>query len=458
MPGDNRSDNSDALEASIRQSLVAMLGGEILSLRRQPRWRPAWDVDMRIDGKDRAIHVRADKGRKYFNPMSLHQEAGVHRVLEAHGIPVPHVHGMMDDPVAIVMDRIPGQPNLATARDDDARESIRGQFIETLAALHRIPVSAFAHLGIPVPQTTEDIALNFYRQCETIYRERMASRPFALMEFLWRWVRDNIPRHRDRLAFITADSGQFLFEGDRLTGLLDFEISYLGDPLAEFAGLRIRDIGEPLGDINSLIDHYEALTGDSLDKASIEYHTAGFCTGACFLLWPLAFDPDIADDFVAYLSFSVSQSRWAVEAVAEAEGVDLVPLEPPAARPLTYSAAPRHLVANLDTLPLAGDASEYARGKLQSLALFLERSNRYGRALMNDNLADISALLGRPVNDPDKAEHALIEFINERGHQHTRALTGYFHRWLLRQDFLLTGSGPSSWGTGVSLQTIRDRG
>src|SRR5690606_18354603 len=159
MPGDNRSDNSDALEASIRQSLVAMLGGEILSLRRQPRWRPAWDVDMRIDGKDRAIHVRAAKGRKYFNPMSRHQAAGVHRVLEAHGIPVPHVHGMMDDPVAIVMDRIPGQPNLATARDDDARESIRGQFIETLAALHRIPVSAFAHLGIPVPQTTEDIAL-----------------------------------------------------------------------------------------------------------------------------------------------------------------------------------------------------------------------------------------------------------------------------------------------------------
>src|SRR5690606_8446297 len=206
----------DDLDQKIRDNLLRMVPGTITRFSRQARWRPAWDVDMIIDGEPRSIHVRAEKGKNYVSPMDLHQEAKVHDILESHGIPVPHVYGMMDDPVAIVMDLIPGQINLTTAANDAARTALRRQYVEILAALRNIPLSEFSAIGLPVPESPEAIALGLYTPCEKIYRTRMADRPFALMEFIWRWVARNVPKHRNHAAFITADSGQFLFEEDQL--------------------------------------------------------------------------------------------------------------------------------------------------------------------------------------------------------------------------------------------------
>jgi aminoglycoside phosphotransferase (APT) family kinase protein len=447
----------DDLDQKIRDNLQRMVPGTITRFSRQARWRPAWDVDMIIDGEPRRIHVRAEKGKNYVGPMDLHQEAKVHDILESHGIPVPHVYGMMDDPIAIVMDLIPGQINLTTAASDSARDAIRTQYVEALEALHRIPLAEFGAIGLPVPETSEAIALNLYQPCEQIYRQRMAGRPFALMEFIWRWVTRNVPKHRQRAAFITADSGQFLFQDDRLTGLIDFEVGYVGDPLAEFAGMRLRDSTEPLGDINTLMDHYEQLTGDILDKNTVEYHTAGFCAVNGFLLWPLAFDPDINDDYVAYLSFSVGTSRWAINAIAEILGLGLGDITPPDASPLMYSAAPRHLLNSLPRLGGSGEMADYEMGKADSLARYVERANLYGRAIHDANLDAASTLLGKPFAEAEHAEQALMDFVNAAGPEHDAALVDYFHHWLLRQDFLLRGCGTSSWGTGLMLQKIRER-
>ena len=36
-------------------------------------------------------------------------------------------------------------------------------------------------------------------------------------------------------------------------------------------------------------------------------------------------------------------------------------------------------------------------------------------------------------------------------------LAQYFHNWLRRQDFLLTGCGPSAYNVGLDLQPIAER-
>src|SRR5690606_36695431 len=150
------------------------------------------------------------------------QESGIQDLLERQGIPVPHMHCRLDDPLAIVMDVIAGQINLDTADSEPDRDSIRAQYIEVLADMHRIPLSEFAELGLPVPKNASEIALNLYAPCERIYRQRMNGRPFPLMDFIWRWVRRNAPQYRARMGFFSADAGQVLVEGDRLTGLIDF--------------------------------------------------------------------------------------------------------------------------------------------------------------------------------------------------------------------------------------------
>ncbi|KJS04160.1 MAG: hypothetical protein VR73_15350 [Gammaproteobacteria bacterium BRH_c0] len=437
--------------------MVEIVPGTINRFSRQARWRPAWDVDMIIDGAPRRVHVRAEKGKNYVGPLSLHQEAGVHEILERYGIPVPHVYGMMEDPTAIVMDLIPGQINLTTARNDAAREAIRAQYVQALAAMHDIPLNEFAALGLDIPDTPEAIAFNLYSPCEKIYRQRMAGRPFALMEFIWGWLQRNVPHHRNRAAFISADSGQFLFEGDQLTGLIDFEVGYLGDPLAEFAGMRLRDSTEPMGDLNTLMDHYEQITGDKIDKKTVEFHTAGFCGVNGFLLWPLAFDPDINDDYVAYLSFSVGTSRWAISAIAESMGITLTDPQPPQAAPFTFPAATDHLLKTLPNLGASGPFADYEMGKASSLAKFLQATNLYGRGIHADNLADASQLVGKQLTSPEQAEEALVEFVLNAGPEQDKDLVQYFHNWLKRQDFLLQHSGTSAWLVGLDLQHIRER-
>jgi aminoglycoside phosphotransferase (APT) family kinase protein len=432
-------------------------GAEIEHFSRQLRWRAGWEAHVRTPLGLRRLYVRGSKGSNYFGPVTLQQEAALHGILERYGIPVPHVHGMIDDPVAIVMDHLPGQINLSTAASDSARASIRAQYVAALARMHAIPTREFAAIGMPIPSGAERVALNLYAPCEKIYRERMGDRPFALMDFMWRWLTRNVPRHRIRSAFITADSGQFLFEDERLIGLIDLEVGYVGDPIAEFAGLRLRDSTEPLGDIAALADQYQLLTGDSIDKRSIEYHTAGFTAVNGFLLWPLAFRPVAEQDYIAYLSFAVGTCRWGMDAIAEHMGVDLGEVATAGSAPLAFAAASAHLVGSVSRLPVDGDVANYQRERASCLARYLERWNEYGANILAANLEDASELLGRRQNDAAAAEEALVRYVRDASPDQDARLATYFHRWLHRQDFLLRDCGTSSWLTGTHLQRIPPR-
>src|SRR3546814_19202707 len=83
--------------------------------------------------------------------------------------------------------------------------------------------------------------------------------------------------------FVNFDAGQFLYEDDRVTGLIDFEASSFGDPAAELSGLRLRDAAEPLGDLSAMTDRYEMLTGDRI--RSEERRVGKACVSQCRSRW-----------------------------------------------------------------------------------------------------------------------------------------------------------------------------
>src|SRR3546814_7173033 len=125
----------------------------------------------------------------------------------------------------------------------------------------------------------------------------MGERPFPIMRFIAQWLRRNVPQDRTRATVVIFDAGQFLYEDYRVTGLIDFEVSSFGDPEAELSGLRLRDAAEPLGDLSAMIDRYEMLTGDRISKQLLEYHSAGFCGVNGFLMWGLAYDTTLDQDY-----------------------------------------------------------------------------------------------------------------------------------------------------------------
>src|SRR5512134_4012716 len=96
-----------------------LVGGRIVGALKQERWRPAWFLELeKPDGERVGVYFRGDRGVEQHGVYPLEHEYEVLRVLEAHGIPVPHVYGFCAAPRGIVMERAPGRANLATARDE----------------------------------------------------------------------------------------------------------------------------------------------------------------------------------------------------------------------------------------------------------------------------------------------------------------------------------------------------
>jgi len=432
--------------------------GPVTAFERHARWRPGWDVAVARGCGELPLYVRGPRGDTYVSPVDMVQEAEIHRVFQAQGIPVPHVYGMIKDPLCIVMERLPGRIDSSTVADPDLRRRLRHEFIDIVARAHAIPVEAFAGTNIPVPATPREIALNIYAPSAAIFADRIAGRPWPLMEFAWDWIQRHAPTDCERPSFVNYDGGQFLFdEAGRVTGLIDFEVSSFGDPVAELSGMRLRDTSEPLGDLTDLVAHYEEVTGSSVSNRSIEFHTAAFCGVNGFLMWPLMFDSSPEQDYAVYLNYCVATSRWMIRAMAAHAGIALCDPAEPEAEQLGFGEAGRHLVRHLSLMPGGTAAENYARDSAIAQAQFLTRQARYGLSVLKASLEDIEGLLGTRPGGWEEGQAKLSGFVADAGGSADGELIQLFWNWLQRQAFILRDCGPASRLTPMDLQSIGER-
>ncbi len=418
-------------EGSEEERIVAWarrtLGGDVVDLRRQPRWRPAWTFDVLRGDERLPIYFRGDRGLADHGVYTLEREMAVFRVLESEGIPVPHVYGFCDSPRGIVMERARGRANLATAESDAERESVLDHYVELLARMHRLDVNAFDSAGLSRPADSRSLALADLDLWEAAYR-RAKARPEPLIEFGLGWLARNAPTQRDRVGFVCSDSGQFLFEGGRVTAVLDLELAFLGDPAADLAGLRTRDLSEPLGDLSRAIARYESLTGEPVDRAVVDYHTARFSLVTPLAVAALVARPPPGIDLVQYLCWYHVYGRVPVELMAKLSGV---PLEEP---DLPDDVAPTEAPPGDGP---GSDFEDYRSDAAWRAAEHRRRSERFGPALEADDLAEVSEILGRRPRDGREAEAALEACVVDSGPERDPEVLRHLYRRSRRQEFLL---------------------
>ena len=154
------------------------LGGRVRNLRRQGRWRPAWFFDLERDGETLPLYFRGDRGHAETERVAsvLDHEANIYRVLEANGLPVPHVHAMCPAPRGIVMDRCPGRFNLATLEDREQARAILEHYIELLVGMHAIEPAEFEAYGMERRGGERALALGDFDQWVAQFR-RAKRRP-----------------------------------------------------------------------------------------------------------------------------------------------------------------------------------------------------------------------------------------------------------------------------------------
>jgi aminoglycoside phosphotransferase (APT) family kinase protein len=426
-------------DGKVRAWLERELGGKVTAFERQERWRAAWFATM-DDGRE--LYVRGHRGGNFREMITLQQEADVNRVLYAHGVPVPRIHGMIEDPPAIVMDRLPGRVNLATAVDDAERDTVLDQYIAAMAKMHAIDVAEFGALGLPVPEDNPGAALNMYAIGERNYRQAKSA-PSPMIEFMWRWLQRNVPPGRTQRALIQADSAQFLYDDRRLTGLIDFEAAYVGDPVAEFAAMRSRDCEEPLGDIGRIARKYEAATGDRIDKTAVEFHTAGWSLMTPFQWEASVRHPAPGDSWLEYFTWIVGCGRWGLEAIAQVVGVPLDVVAKPEQSPSAsyWGASYTNLLSILDEWPTGTDYETFRADSARAVTRFAEHVHAFGSDLEAVAVQEISDIVGTRQPDLATAEAVLEEFVLAASPDDDARLVQYFHRWTQRQQFLIQGTG-----------------
>jgi hypothetical protein len=443
MSSPDSSSPREALDESWQRGFAwieQQLGGTLVSWDPQLRWRPAWFLELERGTERVPLYWRGARPEFHTDTGPLEKEMKIIQVLERHGIPVPHAHGICEDPPGLLLDCVPGRFNLATEPDAALRVATLDHYIELLAQVHQIPVAEFEAAGLVSPESPERSCLGDLPPVEQMYRANK-KRPDPILEFQLGWLKRNVPKDRPDTAFVVCDSGQFLFDAGRVTALLDFELGYIGDPAADLAGLRTRDVTEPLGDLTRAMARYAEVSGTPVDPAAVDYHTIRFSLVTPLSVANMCAEPFASTNYVQYLAWYVVYARCAFEVQAHRLGIELDPPTLPEAAPSRRGVAHRHLVGALfGAAERAEGERQYDLDRMARVAHYVERSDRFGPALAADDLDDAEKLLGHRPGSWERADAELEELVLASGPERDADFIRAFHRRMVREEFLMRGT------------------
>jgi aminoglycoside phosphotransferase (APT) family kinase protein len=412
-------------EQKLRACIEALTGGRVASMRRQVRWRPAWFVDVERAAETLHIHIRGDRKSDILPFPELKREAAILTVLEQHGIPVPHIYGMCDDPAAIIMEAVPGTRDVSRAASPAERRLIARQYIEAVAAMHRLPIEPFVEAGLKRPGNPQEIALAGLEAYWPLYQKNKNG-PEPLIEFAVRWLRSNVPLHRKRPSFIQFDSGQFLFEDGRLTALYDFEFAMIGEPLTDLATMRMRHSYEPLGEeFQELCRHYASQTGEPIDIGALRFQNALFSTVSCMQIAGRIAAPKPQDPHDVYLEWDLALRRVLVLILAECMHVKFESPPSVTALPGANAALVSMLKDAVEQLQPSDDLQAARKQSTLNLTEYLMRADELGGWLERTRREEAEDFLGKDAASPD-FDVRLEAFVRTAGPEHDEALLRYF--------------------------------
>jgi aminoglycoside phosphotransferase (APT) family kinase protein len=415
------------------------IGGTVLAVRRQPRWRPVWLVDVARGNDSLALMVRGD--RIDTAPLfPLEHEMRFQQLLEEGGIPVPHVYGWSDEPRAFVTDRVPGENNFDAATDAQ-RDAVMDDYMRILACIHALDVDEFARGGIAraaTPAQSGQVGMDVY---ERGYRHTKV-RPDPFLEFCLGWLARNPLPNSGRESVVVWDSGQFHHQNGAVTAVLDLELGHVGDPMMDLAGFRMRDTVLGFGDMNALYRKYAEHGGHTVDIDAIQHHHFAFTLSNQLAFHRALAAPTSDSDYMTNMQWCSETNLFAIEALAEILGIDeLDTVEMPEARVSPVAVAHEHLVQSLRRLDVADEFDRHQIRIAFRLARHLQRFDEIGDALTDADLDDLRTLLGRRPATWQEGDAALEDFVLADRGAHDEELVQLFHRRYLRYKMALGPAG-----------------
>ena len=228
--------------------------------------RQTWAARVSAHGRERYVVLRRDPPG-HGDAARMGAEADCLRVAAAAGVPVPDLLAHGDDAPGIdapflITARVDGEALARRIQRDpefaDIRTGLAAEMGRVLGLIHRADASSLTMLDDRDPVDT----------IEGLYQG--VDHPRPAVEAGLRWLRDNRPPARPTvLVHGDLRLGNLLVDASGITGVLDWEIAHLGNPIEDLGWLCVRAwrFGQHapvagIGERADLLDGYEGVTGD----------------------------------------------------------------------------------------------------------------------------------------------------------------------------------------------------
>ncbi|MEE3330091.1 MAG: phosphotransferase [Myxococcota bacterium] len=432
--------NAEALRLTqqVERWLEENVGGEVVDIAMQPRWRPVWFARVQRDGEILEICVRGDRQDARIG-FTLEHEMALQQQLEVHGIPVAHVYGWCEEPRAYAMAVVPGVNHFGESTPGE-RDAVMDDYMRILADVHRLDIAPFAEAGLVRAGSPEDSGRIGMKVYEDAYRA-VKKRPDPHLEFCLAWIARNPLRGPVRESVIVWDSGQFHHADGRVQALLDLEIGHIGDPMMDLAGFRMRDSILGYGEFETLYGAYERHSGTQVDRDAIQHHHLCFTLSNQLAFHAALADPPQGSDYMTNMQWCAETNIYAIEALAEVVDVELEVPEVPEAQIAAQATGAAHLVGWLRNFKAEDEIVQHDVRVAFRLARHLDRASEIGAAVADANLDDLKPLLGHRPSTWQQGDADLEAFVMQDDGRHDAELIRLFHRRTHRYLMLLGPEG-----------------
>jgi aminoglycoside phosphotransferase (APT) family kinase protein len=359
----------------------------------------SWALDVAHgDGTTAEVFLRYSLPRPpSVEPYTTHREAQVYRAIDVAGLKAPRLIAEHPDLPALLTDRAAGIAEFRRLKDPAAKTRIITQFMETLARLHALDIAKVRlDAGVEAVRIIDHVRAEI-RVWRAMYEETASRDP--LIEFAFRWLEAEIPDPDEPpvLAHGDAGPGNFLFEDDQLTAVIDWELAHLGDPMEDLAWFSMRCVMEPAPDFDGALRAYATFSSRPLDRFRILYHRVLVSTRVVVIRHRNV----TGEPGNAIVSRALNR-RLLVQAIAEAAGVPVrapaLPARPPTARSELYGQVLDELRDVVAARGMDRAVVSAAKGAAKVLK-YLNAHDRYGAALEATEIDALAGLLGdRPAS------------------------------------------------------------
>ena len=215
-------------------------------------------------GDDLVVRLDTGDGPMAGTELSLAREAEVYRALDDTSVRIPHLHAVAPDGSALLVDRAAGTHELDVLSEAD-QLAVYDDFLAALADLHQVDPST---LELPSYRRPTDGPSHALEELDLWGTHPRRSHHAALAAGALH--QGGAPplcargtSSRTVLCHGDVGPGNFLHDGHRVTALLDWEFSHLGDPMDDLGWwvFRGHDMAGGCGDLRAQLARWSATHG-----------------------------------------------------------------------------------------------------------------------------------------------------------------------------------------------------